>query len=263
MESCRYSQICSRVTAQATYWRDVEGRPVRWNSSTKAWGLVEIAPEEISDIEETSARDRVSELSRIVSGEKSGDRFKSNLAKRSKDVIEAYEKLSDDQLDSISLYTTEEFTYINNHLRGKKSEDLSPEQQEFYAKKANDLTEALRRIPNAKSQTYYRGTAGDIETSAAQKKFAKLKPGDTFQDKSFGSYSTSSDAAQEFIDREVSSTYFILKSSSLKQVDVLSSSPQEEEHLSMPGQKFLVKSNNMVDDRSMGRVRVIELEDAV
>jgi hypothetical protein len=228
---------------------------------------VEIAPEpepeQVSDIEESSARDRVSELSRIVSGEKSGDRFKSNLAKRSKDVIEAYEKLSDDQLDSISLYTTEEFTHINNHLRGKKSEELSPEQQEFYANKANDLIEALSRIPNAKSQTYYRGTAGDIKTSTAQRKFAKLKPGDTFQDKSFGSYSASSDAAQEFIDREVSSTYFILKSSSLKQVDVLSSSPQEEEHLSMPGQKFLVKSNKMVDDRSMGRVRVIELEDAV
>lgn len=83
---------------------------------------MEIAPEpeQSSDIEEASARDRVSELSRIVSGEKSRDRFKSNLAKRSKDVIEAYEKLSDDQLDSISLYTTEEFVHINNHLRGEE-----------------------------------------------------------------------------------------------------------------------------------------------
>lgn len=187
----------------------------------------------------------------------------SNLAKRSKDVLESYNKLSDDELDSISLYTTESFSHINNHLRGRESEDLTPEEQEFYAKKANDLIKALSKIPNAKNQTYYRGTAGDKKTSASQRKFAKLKPGDTFSDRSFGSYSTSSESAQEFIDREVSSTYFILKSSKLKQVDILSASPQEEEHLSMPGQRFLVKSNKMVNDRSMGRVRVIELEDAV
>lgn len=192
---------------------------------------------------------------------KGTDLFTSNLAKRAKDLLPHYSKLSDEQLGSLSLYTSDFYEPINNHLRGRQSDDFSPEEQKFYAERARDMTSALMQVPNAKTQNYYRGMSGDINESKTQQMYAKLKPGDVISDKSFSSFSTNPEEAQKFLDPELSSTYVILKSSKLKQIDFLSKSPEEEEHLSMPGEKFRVKKNEIINDRSMGKVRVVELED--
>jgi len=231
--------------------------------------LVQIAPEQEAEsypseegnlkqdfrVEQAFARKR---LDSLINGTSP---FNRNLAKRAKDVLPYYSKLSDEQLGSLSLYTSDFYGPINSHLRGVQSDDFSPEEQKFYAERAEDMVSALTQVPNAKEQTYYRGMSGDINTSKTQQAYAKLKPGDVISDKAFSSFSTNPEEAQKFLDPELSSTYVILNSSKLKQIDFLSQLPEEEEHLSMPSEKFRVKRNEIVDDRSMGRVRIVELED--
>lgn len=247
---------------------------MRWNDATGAWSLVKIEPEQDEEVEieepptseaENLQRNFAVEQSfarkRIDSMIKGTDRFTSNLAKRAKDVLPHYSKLSDEQLGSLSLYTSDFYEPVNNHLRGRQSDDFSPEEQKFYAERARDITSALMQVPNAKDQVYYRGMSGDINESRTQQMYAKLKPGDVISDKGFSSFSTSSEVAQKFLDPELSSTYVILNSSKLKQIDFLSQSPEEEEHLAMPNEQFRVKRNQIVNDKSMGKVRVVELED--
>jgi len=205
--------------------------------------------------EQSSARERINSMVKGTSP------FYSNLAKRAKDVLPHYSKLSDEQLGSLSLYTSDFYEPVNNHLRGRESGDFSPEEQKFYAERARDIASALMQVPDAKAQVYYRGMSGDINESRTQQMYAKLKPGDVISDKGFSSFSTSSEVAQKFLDPELSSTYVILNSSKLKQIDFISQSPEEEEHLAMPSEQFRVKKNEIVDDKSMGRVRIVELED--
>jgi hypothetical protein len=246
---------------------------VRWNDATGAWSLVKIEPEQNEEAEvepstseaENLQRDFAVEQSfarkRIDSMIKGTDRFTSNLAKRAKDLLPHYSKLSDEQLGSLSLYTSDFYEPVNNHLRGRQSNDFSPEEQKFYAERAKDMVSALTKVPNAKEQTYYRGMSGDIKSSRTQQTYARLKPGDVISDRSFSSFSTNPEEAQKFLDPELSSTYIILNSSKLKQIDFLSQSPEEEEHLAMPNEQFRVKKNEIVNDKSMGKVRIVELED--
>lgn len=214
-------------------------------------------------VEQDFARNRIDSMLKLSSTEgKTGSRvFESNLAKRAKDVLPSYSKLSDEQLGSLSLYTSDFYEPVNSYLRGKQSEDFSPEEQKFYAERARDMTSALMQVPNAKAQIYYRGMSGDISESKTQQMYAKLKPGDIISDKAFSSFSTSPEEAQKFLDPELSSTYVILNSSKLKQIDFLSQSPEEEEHLAMPGERFRVKKNEIVNDKGMGKIRLVELED--
>lgn len=190
------------------------------------------------------------------------DSFGRAMAKRAGKNLEAYAKLSEDQLASISMYTSDYYEPINSLLRGKPLEG-TPEENKFYSDRARDITTALMQVPNAKEQTYYRAFSGDLKESRTQQFFASLQPGDQVSDDAFSSFSTNHEEAKKFLDPELSgNTMLILNSSRLKQIDFLSQSPQEEEHLAMPGEKFRVKSTRVYPDRDTGaNIRVIELED--
>lgn len=212
------------------------------------------------DLEKDFKVEQVFTRKRINSIVEGSDFISKNLAKRAKDVLPYYQKLSDEELASLSMYTSDYYEPINRNLRGRMTEEYTPEEREFYLNRANNVLSALTKIPSAKNQSYYRMTSGD-NTSKTQQSFAKLKPGEVLYDEGFSSFSTNPEEAQKFMDPELNSTYFILNSSKLKQVDFIGVNPQEEEFLALPKEKFKVKSNEMIEDRSMGRVRVIELED--
>jgi len=192
------------------------------------------------------------------------DKFTLNMKKRAGDKIDKYSELSDQQLGSIVLYTTDMYADINSVLRGKEGDHgYSDDEIKYYRDRAKDITTALMQVPSTKDQTYYRGFANNLSKSKTQQIYASLQPGDTISDKAFSSFSTNPDQAKKFLDPgEDSNTLVILKSSKLKQVDFLSDSPEEEESLSLPNERFRVKSNKLVPDKEVGtNVRVIELED--
>lgn len=191
------------------------------------------------------------------------DKFLSNLAARAGESLQHYSKLSENQLTSISMYTSDYYEWINKNLRGQDVSELSPGENEFYKERASDMVLGLFRIPNAKRQMYYRGFSGDTQNSEIEQMYASLNPGDKISDKGFSSFSTNPEEAKKFLDPEATAnTLLVLDSAKMKQIDFLSQSPEEEEHLAMPMQKFRVKSNKIVADNKTGiNVRVVELED--
>lgn len=179
-------------------------------------------------------------------------------------MLPYYEKMTDSQIAAIRMYTGDTYGPINKVLRGYETylgEKLRPEEKEFYQSMAEEMITALEQIPNAKKQKYYRGVGSSIRGSRVLKTYEKLKPGDIISDKSFSSFSADPETARNFLDPEVDNLLIINTSSRLKQVDIMAYA-NEEEHLSMPGERFRVKSNEVVEDRSFGKIRVVEIEDA-
>jgi hypothetical protein len=174
--------------------------------------------------------------------------------------------MSDEELGLIRLYTHSYFHEFNSYLRGKETKpplDEDEKEKKFVSEGSKKMESALAKLPNSTNPEFYRGMSSASRTVEA---YSTLEPGDVISDKGFCSFTSDQEIARDFMSEGRSRSgrenmLFVGRSKKLKNVAPISGSPSEAEHLAMPGTEFIVKSNTVREDRTFGKIRVIEIED--
>lgn len=163
------------------------------------------------------------------------------------------------------LYTFSYYEEFNKYLRGREIRGMDDEEEEFLIHATRQMTESLRKLPSSEGKSFYRGLSGDPDKSQTVQSYSSLEPGDVISDKGFSSFTSDKEIAGDFMTYGGRNQNILLinRSEKLKNISPISGSPSEAEHLALPGSEFKVKSNNVVQDRKFGNLRVIEIEDVV
>jgi hypothetical protein len=119
----------------------------------------------------------------------------------------------------------------------------------------DNLTEALTSLQSEPSQVY-RGVSGSQVAD-----FEKLKVGDTFIDKGFGSYSNNESAARRFLSRDKPSTLISVSNSSARNITPVAEY-SESEFLAKPNTQYSVKDIQETINKKTGKpIRHIILDE--
>lgn len=178
-------------------------------------------------------------------------------------IVQAYNEMSDEHLGLIRLYTFSYYDQFNKYLRGREIQGLDDQEEKFIRSGVKSIQSALSQVPSSTNSEFYRGMSGDPEVSRTVQAYSGLEPGDVIADKGFCSFTSDREIADDFMVPGGRKQNILLVGNSrrLKSIAPVSGSPSEAEHLAMPGTEFRVRSNEVVDSRMFGKIRVINVED--
>ena len=179
-----------------------------------------------------------------------------------KTKYQPFQQLSPEKLASIFAYTedkTKIYQKVNQLLR---TGDYSGEDKEDVKFFTENLQGALEELTNSKGETVelHRVISGDYADTISQ-----LQPGDTFEEKGFGSWSQgeyNNPRGDQFLKK--GETNVVLRTESNKGYDVspISKYPRESEYIIAPVQKYSIQSINpdAIYSRKVGDVPKIDLK---
>ena len=179
-----------------------------------------------------------------------------------KTKYQPFQQLSPEKLASIFAYTedkTKIYQKVNQLLR---TGDYSGEDKEDVKFFTENLQGALEELTNSKGETVelHRVISGDYADTISQ-----LQPGDTFEEKGFGSWSQgeyNNPRGDQFLKK--GETNVVLRTESNKGYDVspISKYPRESEYIIAPVQKYSIQSINpdAIYSRRVGDVPKIDLK---
>ena len=172
--------------------------------------------------------------------------------------MQPFLNLSDDQKAALNLYGQDGKQYyaqLNRLLRAGDTGKLSNQELETLNYIKDNLTEALTSLQSEPSQVY-RGVSGSQVAD-----FEKLKVGDTFIDKGFGSYSNNESAARRFLSRDKPSTLISVSNSSARNITPVAEY-SESEFLAKPNTQYSVKDIQETINKKTGKpIRHIILDE--
>ena len=172
--------------------------------------------------------------------------------------MQPFLNLSDDQKAALNLYGQDGKQYyaqLNRLLRAGDTGKLSNQELETLNYIKDNLTEALTSLQSEPSQVY-RGVSGSQVAD-----FERLKVGDTFIDKGFGSYSNDESAARRFLSRDKPSTLISVSNSSARNITPVAEY-SESEFLAKPNTQYSVKDIQETINQKTGKpIRHIILDE--
>jgi len=172
--------------------------------------------------------------------------------------MQPFLNLSDDQKAALNLYGQDGkqfYAQLNRLLRAGDAGKLSNQELKTLNYIKDNLTEALTSLQSEPSQVY-RGVSGSQVAD-----FEKLKVGDTFIDKGFGSYSDDESAARRFLSRDKPSTLISVSNSSARNITPVAEY-SESEFLAKPNTQYAVKDIQETINKKTGKpIRHIILDE--
>lgn len=192
-----------------------------------------------------------------------------------------YAALSEDQLSSISAYTSQWDLNMNSLLRTGEMDRSAgqrlgnkPTPSETQVRKAiGDLTSALEQLPPAPKGTFSRAVSGHVwddnaptgrSASPFMKSLHALGEGDVIEDPGFSSFTAGgAPVVDRFLKGDPNSDQNILfevESDQMRDISPISQYENEREHMLPPGAKFKVVGKREGWSRNAGTHTVIKLQ---
>ena len=173
--------------------------------------------------------------------------------------VRPYMDLSSDEKIALGMYgenTHKYYEQLNQNLRSPSSTNLDPETQEVVDYMQSNLVSALQKLQSASpkgSTSFHAGVERDVPgrfTRAVTGDFAdqlsRLKPGDTFVDEGFASYTDQGGPTLDmFLSKDKGIQNAVIRLKEGTQLKSISPVTQyhEGEHLAMPGSQYKLVSS--------------------